>query len=112
MMTEFYARHVIGNGVFSLGHCHDLGGWHEQEHGLLIDEPGDQPRARNAIDSGLFSGDPLHCFLLSSGDILRKTAGSFPSSMAVAVVKIVNVRVLVLERPRGMRMRMRFWTFP
>jgi len=40
------------------------------------------------------------------------TARCRRSSMAVAVVKIVNMRMLVLQRSGGMRMGMRFRTFP
>jgi hypothetical protein len=51
------------------GRCQHLITGHEQELGLRVDEPLDQPRTSDAVDVGVLSRDPLHG--LSFGDPSR-----------------------------------------
>src|SRR5262245_44599139 len=65
MMAKLYPRHVVRCGAFPLRDLDDLVGRHEQERGVLVDEPGDQPGTRNTVDACSFTGHPLHVALLS-----------------------------------------------
>src|SRR4051794_36147036 len=59
-VTEFHAGNVVGDGISLLGHgLHPVAG-HVEEFRLLVDEPGDQPGAGDAVDLWSFAGDPLH----------------------------------------------------
>jgi hypothetical protein len=59
-VRELYPGHIVGHRT---GFCRDADNLirrHEQEIGLIVDEPSNQPRARNSVDDRTFSGDPLH----------------------------------------------------
>src|SRR5204862_5364406 len=60
MVAEFDSRHVVGRGALPLRGAHHLVGRHEQERRFLIDEPTDEPRARDTIDARPLSSDPFH----------------------------------------------------
>jgi len=51
---------VIRGGVSLLRFHRDLVGGHVDELRLLVDESCDEPRTRDAVDAGMFAGDPLH----------------------------------------------------
>ncbi len=59
-MRELDTRHVIGCGPRFLSDAHNLIRWHEQEFGLFVDEPGNQPGASNTVNDRTFAGDPFH----------------------------------------------------
>src|SRR5215470_10093021 len=57
-MAPEYVLDIEGRGVEALRDLLNFGGRHEQEDGCRINEPSDQPRARNAIDFWTRSRDP------------------------------------------------------
>ena len=59
-VAELHARDVIGDGTGRLGDGQDLIGRHVEEFSVLVDEPFNQPRARDPVDFRTFSGNPLH----------------------------------------------------
>src|SRR5262249_44557615 len=60
MMAELDARDVVRNCALARRDVLHLARRHEQERRRLVDEPADQPGARDAIDTRLLTGDPLH----------------------------------------------------
>src|SRR3989441_40901 len=64
MMPQLHVGDVVGNRLLALGHLHHLAGRNEEEHWLTVYKPTNQPWARNAIDTRLFSGHPFHGLLL------------------------------------------------
>jgi hypothetical protein len=64
-MPQLDGGHVVRDRVLTLGRGQHLGGGHEQELRLGVDEAGDEPGARDAIDTGPFASDPFHDGLLA-----------------------------------------------
>src|SRR5215212_2640157 len=59
-MGVFGTLCVVRMSAFALGCRQHLVAWHEYELGVGIDEPLDQPWARDPINVGVLSCDPLH----------------------------------------------------
>src|SRR3712207_9213187 len=59
-VTPVDALHVEGRCREPLRDACYVGGWHEQEHRVGVDEAPDEPRAGDPIDLRARSGDP-HC---------------------------------------------------
>src|SRR5262245_19385194 len=64
VMTELDVGNVVRNRGFALRDVSNLVRWDEQEFRLWIDEPRDQPRTGDAIDTRALAGYPLHADLL------------------------------------------------
>src|SRR2546425_6693141 len=68
-VTQLDSANVVWDGAIALRNCCDLGRRNVQEPGVRIDKAFDEPWARDPIDAGVLSGDPLHrCSSLPLGD--------------------------------------------
>src|SRR5438128_917098 len=65
-MAKLDVRHVVRNRLLAFGRRDHVGGRHEQELGLRIDEPLDQPGTRHAVDVCIRASDPLHSLSMDS----------------------------------------------
>src|SRR5262249_5902154 len=59
-VSEFDSRHVKGDRALLLRDCQHLCGRHIINLCIRVDEAADEPRARQAVDLGPFTGDPFH----------------------------------------------------
>jgi hypothetical protein len=60
LVTELDTRDVVGDGARRPRDLEHLVARHVEELGFLVDEPGDQPRAGDAVDLRPLAGDPFH----------------------------------------------------
>src|ERR1700687_3777709 len=72
MMAKLDVFDIVGNGVEALRLRHHLLSRHKHELGVLVDELLDQPRACDAVDFDLFTGDPFHA---ESPGLRRRPSG-------------------------------------
>src|SRR5207249_10381854 len=85
-VSELHPWNVVGDGPFTLGNRHNLVCRHEEERRVLVDEPRDQPRTGDAVDTRPFTSHPFHRDLLSyfafqSGSAAAATIGTATTMM-------------------------------
>src|SRR5438132_1684745 len=108
----------IGPGGLAARDLQDLIGGYEQERRVGVDEPADEPRARDPVDARLLPGDPLHRGALpqpaqrtnrpaapaaaiktGSGTWTRHVMPSVASAMASAGASTIARRARTMQAP-------------
>src|SRR5439155_2717327 len=59
-VAELDTGDVIGDGAGLGGRREHAGGRHEEEFGIVVDEPDDEPGTGDPVDLRAFAGNPLH----------------------------------------------------